>query len=379
MMPNKELIYHCFNIDTAPGGGIETYIETLINAQPAGISNEIICSLKGHDQSQYKLLHVHAQSLLWELRGECPSIYTVHNHGAYCPSGTKFLRTSGTACDRTKSTFGCLWGHLIDGCGSRRPASILQDFQNSDQDLKTLKQFNVTTIAVSDYVRNQLLAHGLPPEQVITVRNGIKMPTAPSAALTEEIHRDRRILYVGRIVPYKGLEWLLKALALTDSGIQLDIAGNGWDQPRMEQLAQKLGISDRVTWHGWCNSEKIDSLYQQCFTLVFPSLWHEPAGLVTLEAYANCRPVIASRLGGIPEYISHQNTGILVSANDIKALSSAITELAENYLRAKQLGEQGYVHLLKNFMLEQHSQQLQEVYEKTIQRFHTGRYLASCY
>jgi len=370
-MLNKELIHHCFDINAASGGGIETYLETLFNAQPAGVSDQTILCLKEHDQSRYELLHVHERHLLGQLSGECPAVYTAHNHSAYCPSGTKFLRTYGFACDRPKSTFGCLWGYLVDGCGSRRPSSILKGFQGSDQDLETLKRFNITTIAVSEYIRHQLLIHGLLPEQVITVRNGIKIPEKVTTPLTRGIHQNHRVLFVGRIVPYKGLEWLLNALTLTDAHIHLDIAGDGWDQHRMEQLAKTLGVCDRVTWHGWCNGEKIDSLYEQCFALVFPSLWHEPAGLVTLEAYARHRPVIASRLGGIPEYVSHGNTGILVSANDTRELASAITELADNYLKARQIGEKGHVHLLNNFTLEHHIQQLQLVYEKAIQRFHS--------
>jgi len=377
MVSNKELVYHCFDTTIAPGGGMETYLETLLQAQPAGVSDQIISCLQERDQSCYRLLHVHQQKLLWPLSGECPAVYTAHTHNAYCPSGTKFLRTCGTACDRPKSTLGCLWGHLVDGCGSRRPGSILKGFQGSDRDLETLKRLNVMTIAVSDYVHHQLLIHGLSPEQIVTVRNGIQMPAKTAIPLKKEIHQNRRILFVGRIVPYKGLEWLLNALPLTDTRIQLDIAGDGWDKPRMEQLAKKLGVSDRVTWHGWCNSEKIDSLYEQCFALVFPSLWHEPAGLVTLEAYARYRPVIASRLGGIPEYVSHENTGLLVSANDTRELASAIAELADNYLKARQIGEQGRVYLLNNFTLEHHIQQLQLVYEKAIQRFHSGNCLPS--
>jgi glycosyltransferase involved in cell wall biosynthesis len=364
-------IHHCLP-SLESDGGVESYLKMLINAQPAGISNQVISSLKDHDQSRYKLLHVHGRHLLWELRGECPAVYTAHNHSAYCPSGTKFLSNSGSACARQKSVFGCLRGYLIDGCGSRRPENILKGFQGSHGDLEILKRLNMTAIAVSDYVRNQLLTHGLSPEQVVTVRNGIKMPQKSHTPLTKEIHQNRRILFVGRIVPYKGLEWLLKSLTMTDSCIHLDIAGDGWDKTRMEQLAIKLGIRNRITWHGWCNSEKIDLLYEQCFALVFPSLWPEPAGLVTLEAYARHRPVIASRLGGIPEHVLHKETGILVSANETKELALAITELADNYLIARKLSEQGYVYLLDNFTLEHHIQKLQVVYEKAIQRFHSS-------
>ena len=102
---------------------------------------------------------------------------------------------------------------------------------------------------------------------------------------------------------------------------------------------------------------------------MFPSLWHEPAGLVTLEAYARYRPVIATKLGGIPEYIRHGETGILVSANDVKELTAAIKELATNYQKAQKMGEQGYSKLLEKFTMKAHFESLQNIYERAIDSF----------
>ena len=128
-------------------------------------------------------------------------------------------------------------------------------------------------------------------------------------------------------------------------------------------------MSGRVTWHGWCNGERLEALYHQCFSVIFPSIWPEPAGLVTLEAYAHCRPVIASAVGGIPEHLRHGKTGILVPANDIKKLVAAITELSTNYQKSRQIGEQGHAWFLEEFTLELHVERLQNIYEKTISSF----------
>jgi len=368
-MFQPKLIHHCFDSLSSAGGGVRTYVESLIQMQPDNVSNFPIDCLNAVNQSHYELLHVHQEKLLWNVSSECPVVFTMHNHSAYCPSGTKYLQTSGMACDRMMSLEGCLFGHLVDGCGSRRPQKIAQNFQNAYQTLKLIKHHRVTVIAISRYMHDQLLKHGLAPEQTVTLRNGILLPQTTAEPLTKEVHQNKRILYVGRIVPYKGLDWLLKAMSHLEPGISLDIAGEGWDKPQAERLATSLGLGDRVTWHGWCTAEKLDALYQQSFTLVFPSLWHEPAGLVTLEAYARYRPVIASNLGGLPDYVNHNETGILVKANDAKALASAITELASNYSKTKQMGEQGHAYLLKEFMLEQHIQYLQRIYESAIETF----------
>lgn len=368
-MIEKDKIYHCSESLASIGGGIKTYVDALFHALPSEFSTDFIASLKDIDQSQYKLLHIHEGKLLADLRGECPTIFTAHNHDAYCPSGTKYLSTSQSCCDRHISYLGCTWGHVVDGCGSRRPQRITANLRSAHSQLESLKRLQIPIIANSDYVRNQFIANGLPSKQVITLRYGIVTPNITVAPLTTEIHQNQRILFVGRIVPDKGLGWLFKALKATDSRIQLDIAGDGWDRLHIENLAKKLGLSDRITWHGWCSSDKLNSLYQQCFALVFPSVWPEPAGIVTLEAYARYRPVIAANAGGIPEHLQDGKTGLLVPANHVQALADAITEMSKNYQRCKLLGEQGYAWLNEEFTIDLHVRRLQQIYGKVIDAF----------
>jgi glycosyltransferase involved in cell wall biosynthesis len=361
-------IHHCYSSLMGAGGGIKTYVESLLNHQmSSSVSDQILPSLKNIDQSQFRLLHLHGAELLDEVSGECPSVYTLHNHDAYCPSGTKYLRASKSCCDRKMSYALCAWGHIVDGCGSRRPHSIIQNLQRASKELETLKKLKIPVIANSNYVRRQLILNGLSPEQVVTLHCGTPIPNTTPTPLTQSIHQNQRILFVGRIVKDKGLEWLLRALTLTDPKIHLDIAGEGWDRTRMERLAKEQGLNNRITWHGWCDGNKLDTLYEQCFALIFPSMWPEPAGLVTLEAYARYRPVIASSVGGIPEHINSDKTGILIPANNIAYLASAINELAQNYLKARKMGEEGHILFLKRFTISIHIQKLQRIYEQCLE------------
>jgi glycosyltransferase involved in cell wall biosynthesis len=366
----NKMIHHCSVVDIRAGGGIETYLSSLLQFPFSDMSNCVLTSLKDLDQSQFKLLHIHGQQLFEELRGECPTIYTLHNHSTYCPSGTKYLATSEAPCDRNMSYLRCTWGHLVDSCGSKRPQNIISNLRDSRHEFDTLKRLKIPIIANSDYVRRQLIENGFPSEQVLTLRCGVAFPQADAQPLIQEIHQNQRILFVGRIVPEKGLSWLLKALKLTDPQIQLDIAGEGRARPQMQKLAKQLGLSDRVTWHGWCNGEKLEALYSQCFSVIFPSIWPEPAGLITLEAHARYRPVIASSVGGIPEYMRHGETGILVAANDAQELSEAITELSSSYRKSRIMGERGHAWVLEEFTIDLHVERLRKLYEKTISNFH---------
>ena len=236
----NKMIHHCYMFDIRAGGGVETYLSSLLRLRFPDVSDRVLTSLKDLDQSQFKLLHVHGAELLSEITGECPVIYTLHNHNPYCPSGTKYLTASKSCCDRQISYVGCTWGHLIDGCGSRRPENIIRNLRRSHWELETLKRLGIPIIANSDFVRGWLIKNSLPPHQVVTLRCGISSPQITVEPLTQAIHQNQRILFAGRIVPDKGLAWLLQALALTDRRIHLDIAGEGWDRPRMEQLTKQL-------------------------------------------------------------------------------------------------------------------------------------------
>ncbi|MEH2119076.1 glycosyltransferase family 4 protein [Nostoc sp.] len=368
---DKDLIYQCSNFEVGGGGGVETYLASLFEHRPPDISDRVIKSLKNVDQSQFKLLHIHSPDLLLQLTGECPTIFSVHNHSFYCPSGTKYLAGQRTVCDRNFSYLGCTWGKLIDKCGSRRPLRTVRELQKTQNFLDVLKKVKITFIANSEYVRQELIQNGVPPEQTVTLHCGISVPKTATAPLSLEVHQNHRILFVGRIVSDKGLEWLLKTLIHTDPQIKLDIAGEGWERPQLEKLANTLRLSNRITWHGWCDPDKINKLYQQCFAVIFPSVWPEPAGLVTLEAYANYRPVIGSAVGGIPEHLRDGKTGILVPGNNIQKLADAIHELYTDYQKSRHMGEQGHAFLMKEFTIDTHLKNLRKVYAKTIAEFNS--------
>jgi len=369
-------IYHCSAVNIQGGGGIETYVASLLGYQAYGAKNSRprldthrISSLKNLDQSQFPLLHVHDPDMLVDVEERCPTVFTLHNHSSYCPSGTKYLAERQIHCDRTMHPLGCAWGHIVDGCGSRRPQNVFQNWWNAALPLTALQKLQIPIIANSNYVRRQMINSGILPQRLITLHCGVKVPPYPTTPLSQKTHQNQRILFVGRIVPYKGITWLIKALAKTNQHIHLDVAGDGWARQDMEKLALDMGLQNRITWHGWCQGEKLAALYQECLAVVFPSLWPEPAGLVTLEAYAHYRPVIASASGGIPEYVQDDKTGILVSPNNVSQLADAIAQLSTNYLKSRLMGELAQAWFQEEFTLDLHIQRLQNIYAKTIAEF----------
>ncbi len=364
--PESGKIYHCSASLAVGGGGVKTYVDGLLAAVPDLFSTQMLPSLQGLDQSRFRLVHIHEVQRLSEVSGACPVVFTAHNHDAYCPSGNKYLSHTKQICEQAYDPLGCGVSHVVAGCGSKRPQRIIENVQRAGASLAALKTKKITVIANSEYVRQEFIRNGLPESQVITLKYGIREPAAPPTPLTEAIHQQQRIFFGGRIVPEKGLDWLLETMLLLDRRIHLDVAGEGWDMARMQRRTKDLGLMDRVTWHGWCSGAKLEELYRGAFVAVFPSVWPEPAGIITLEAYARYRPVVASAVGGIPEHVRDGQTGILVNLNDRQGLADAIITLADNLPMAQAMGAAGYDWFHEEFTIPDHVVQLQRIYEQVI-------------
>ncbi len=307
------------------------------------------------------ILNLH-QSVSHVASGDIPLVRTLHEHSPYCPSGSKFLQRWHRPCDRKYSFYGCMWGQVVDRCSSIRPQKIYQNFQKTFQEADTLP--NITVITVSHFLKQQMLASGYPSERVHALP--LFAPESFSQTVALPATGIPHFVFLGRFSPSKGLEWLLKSLKNIAVPVHLDIAGEGFQEPVLKTLVKKLGLTDRVTFHGWVNADQANDLIRSARALIFPSVWHEPAGLVALEAMKNARPVIASRVGGIPEMVSHQGNGLLVSPYDIKELSNSIETLATDWLLAKRLGEQGQVCIAQKFTLQKHLEGLMALYQQII-------------
>jgi glycosyltransferase involved in cell wall biosynthesis len=352
-------------------GGIESYIKNCLSAFPnskilnsANFSkNEIVLSLNK------QIFHFHRLDSLQKLPYLSHSaIFSVHNHDIYCPSGTRFAW--GSHCQIQKDLMSCTIGHLLGRCGTKNPITILKHLERSFSSTNLLKELRIPLLANSSFLKNQLLLNGFPESQVKLLHHG-HYSLDPNGllfknkVLTSTTHKQKRIIFVGRITKHKGLDWLIRSLKLCPA-VQLDVVGDGWSLNATKKLASDLDLNSRITWHGKCDRVKIEHLIQQSIALIFPSIWPEPAGLVTLEAYDQARPVIAGNVGGIPEHLEDNVTGFLIPPNDIKAMARAINLLVDDFETCKNLGINGYELLQSKFTFDKHVKKLNSIYESII-------------
>lgn len=182
---------------------------------------------------------------------------------------------------------------------------------------------------------------GLSPSKVLVRYNPVVTPTSiPIKANSEKIV----FLILGKVNERKGVFDLLNAIAElppeTRKSIELIIAGSG-EVDKAIALTKELNIESLVRFTGWVNHQVRDELLAETDVFVLPS-YNEGLPMALLEAMAWKLPVITTPVGGIPEVIEHNQTGLLVEPGDIKAITASMLSLIENESLREKFGKASY-------------------------------------
>jgi rhamnosyl/mannosyltransferase len=159
-----------------------------------------------------------------------------------------------------------------------------------------------------------------------------------------------RALFIGRLVPFKGLDILLRALEQVPD-LRLDIVGTGPEGPRLRTLAQALAVADRVRWYGEYPDEDLPRRMADAHFLVLPSVTvEEMFGLVVLEAMAAGRPVVTTAVpSAVREVSVPGETGLEVPLRDVRALAGALESLSTDAALRERMGAAGRRRVLERF------------------------------
>ena len=193
------------------------------------------------------------------------------------------------------------------------------------------------SIAVSREMRRELEDYIGEPLAPITI-----IPNGVDPAFGEPIAaQDRwRLVFVGRLEAIKGLRTLLEALPSIDERISVELVGGGPERRRLEALARKLGVAERVAFAGDLDSAGVRRAIQRAYALVLPS-FHETQGIVLLEAGACERPVLAASAPGIDEVVQHGVNGLMFPVGDAASLAVVANHLFTRPALAARLGRVG--------------------------------------
>ncbi|MGH9282975.1 MAG: glycosyltransferase, partial [Acidimicrobiales bacterium] len=284
-----------------------------------------------------------------------PIVLTMHDYKLVCPSYQ--LLDHGRPCEA------CLGGSLLEPVrrrckdGSLMASAAVALETASHRAIGAYDPVNVL-VSPSAYLAGKMVAGGVDRDRIQICP--LFTDAAPAGDEPSEGIGSRRVAFVGRLEPEKGVGLLIQSVAeLPD--LSLWVAGDGSAAAQLQALGDRLAPS-RVRFLGRLDRSGVRSLLASAQTVAVPSTWPENQPLSVLEAIAAGAPVVASDVGGIPEIIEHDRSGLLVPPGDQAALTAALGRIDGDRHLAAALSSSGR-RRAGDFSLATHLARLDEIYE----------------
>lgn len=285
--------------------------------------------------------HVHlishqiSPSILDVLRDErIPTVQTVHEYKLVCPSYHLYLHDRHEICER------CLGGRyyhaVLQRClhGSLAGSGLAAAAQYIHRGLKLYEKNIDLFLAPSQFLADKLVEGGLPPDKIRVRPLWIDYET-----YEPRYEPGPYLMFFGRLSPEKGLMTLLRAMAEMPD-VPLRVVGEGPERPVLGEWIRSRGLTN-VTFEGFQDGARLRELIRGGALTVLPSLWYENSPLAVYESHASGKPVVASRIGGIPELVDDGATGYLVDPGDVRQLVARIRSLLSDPATCESMGRRG--------------------------------------
>jgi glycosyltransferase involved in cell wall biosynthesis len=306
----------------------------------------------------------HAHSINYQLspaifdvfrKARIPLVVTLHDYHIICGAGT--LHTGGKICERCRG--GRHYNLLLHRCYWNFPASVMACLSHYVHDARGSWDVASKLLVPSRFLRDKLIEFGISAERIAHVPIFIDFPDQPK----EETADTGYVLYFGRLAANKGVETLLEATK--DLDCKLLLIGDGPLSPLVEQwCAARPANLNRIPFVS--SREELQHHIRGALFSVVPSLWYENQPAAILESYALGKPVIGSRLGGIPELIEEGRTGLLAEAGNVRDWRDKISFLMHRPDLCREWGRNGNYKLCREFASETHYRRLMEIYHSLL-------------
>lgn len=284
----------------------------------------------------HNIYHQLSPSILRTLKKHTiPVVMTVHDTSLVSPSNVLYPGDNVKA-QHTLRTYAQM---IKNGAMKRsRIASLLVVGASALHRRLRLYEKNVDHfIAPSEFVKQCLIEAGYARDRITVIPHVVDM-TPPSSLP----HERKGFLYVGRLSPEKGVDVLLQAFRALPH-LSLTIAGSGPLESEYRKSVRDSGM-ENITFLGSVSREAVSHALSSAQALIVPSRVHETFGLVALEAMIHRTPVIASRVGALPELVHDHVNGLLVEPGDAYSLQQAIEGIARTPSAVSRMGEQAFAH-----------------------------------
>lgn len=315
------------------------------------------------DKFRPDILHIHGIKnfdLIEGLSSYYPIVKTMHSY-EFCPTRNKFHRVGNKICTHPTGKV-CKQDMLFKRCAKKWKSAERKAFYECSQELIKRDQQITRIITHTKYLKEEAILSGYSQEQMRVVPFYVSEPS-DFIGLAKA---DNQILYCGGLSREGGLEYLIRDLASLPRRPRwtLKIVGAGHELEGIKKLAHKLKIRHRLAFSSDTEGASFAKHIQESLLVAIPSLWPEPYGRVALEALNNKKLVIAYRVGGIPEWIRDEETGLLVKPGDRKAFLSKISSVLETPGAFQEMAKAGSREVRENLTRENHAKEILAIYKE---------------
>lgn len=191
--------------------------------------------------------------------------------------------------------------------------------------------------------------------------------------LNKEVFTDKNEIVIGTIKTLEenyGIEYLIRGFKILEDEIpnqqlKLLLVGKGTQENYLKSLVSKLNIKSKIEFAGYINPDLVPQYHNMMDISVFPSI-EESFGVAVLEASACCKPVIVSRVGGMPEVVDENETGFIVEKQNPEAIAKALKKLVDNSVLRSEMGKKGRNKVINEFNWNDSVKKMLSIYNELL-------------
>lgn len=288
-----------------------------------------------------------------------PIVFTAHDLQAICPA-IVMLDSQRQICEKCLNGkyVNCAKNKCIKNSGLK---SILGTVESKYYRYKKIYINKIDKIITpSEFYKLKLIQDGIPGNNIEAIHNFIDMDN-----YNVEVEDDGYAFYFGRLIKEKGIFTLLEAFkSLKDK--KLLIAGDGPDLEKIKEYLNKNNMQENVKLLGYIDSDKVKEYVRKSRFIVVPSIWYENCPYSVLETLAIGKLIIGSNLGGIPELVKNNESGLIYTYNKPKELQEKMRVLFENKELADELGKNAKQIAKKEYSKESYYNKIINIYEGAV-------------
>ena len=315
---------------------------------------------------QPDIIHIHTLDMvtysILELCKKIPTIYTAHGANFFCPAAS-FMLNDKTLCKdqlcKNNNYLPCIFNKCAKGKLEPSIRRALM-YYIKNRNLDNIDKFITPSTALKDAVIKANI--GINSDSVYVINNFL---TDGELESNPNYTNNGYFLYAGRLDITKGVHYLLSAMKDLPQNIELHIAGKGTEEEKLKQYANDNNMYN-IHFLGYMDRENLKNEYQNCIASILPSNCFESFGMTSIEAFANGKPVIASNIGGIPEIVEQEKTGLLFEPTNVEELKQCILKYWNNPNLVIEHGQNGYNKVLEKYTEKVYYEKLVDLYQEVL-------------